>query len=117
MASKKAKAAVAAGAAAAIAAGSLSPRVVDLSVQMFDHWEGRNYTAVHLSFDPPGVVTVCGGVTNYDLPHLKVGDKFTEAECQRLDSHYSEICGPRYQVRSGRLKMPDHRQAVASFPS
>jgi len=98
--------------AAAIAAGSLSPRVIDLSVQMFDHWEGRNYTAVHLSFDPPGVVTVCGGVTNYDLPNLKVGDKFNEAECQKLIAGLiPKYAAPVIKCVPGFTKMPDHRQA------
>lgn len=115
MASKKAKTAVAVGSAAAIiaAAGSLSPRVIDLSVQMFDHWEGRNYTAIHLPFDPPGVVTVCGGVTNYDIPNLRVGDKFTEAQCRKMiASLIPKYAAPIEKCVHNFTKMPDHRQAA-----
>lgn len=81
------------------------------------HWEGMNLTAVHLPFDPPGVITVCGGITNYDWPWLKVGMKFTEAECREELSHVAE----RYAAEVVKCvpllpKMPPHRQgAIASF--
>lgn len=47
-------------------------------------WEGVDYVARHFSFDPPGVVTVCNGITNYDIPGLKVGMRFTPKECSDL---------------------------------
>ncbi len=110
---KPSKKVVATSVAAAIAAGTLSPHVIDLSVQMFDHWEGRNYTAVHLKFDPPGVVTVCGGVTNYDIPSLKVGQKFTEAQCQKIiASLIPKYAAPIEKCVHNFTEMPDHRQAA-----
>jgi lysozyme len=110
---KPSKKIIATSVAAAIAAGGLSPSVINLSVAMFDHWEGRNYTAVHLKFDPPGVITVCGGVTNYDLPKLKIGDKFTEAECQKLiASLIPKYAAPVEKCVHNFTRMPDHRQAA-----
>jgi|APCry1669192522_1035417.scaffolds.fasta_scaffold00496_8 hypothetical protein len=72
--------------------------------------EGRNYTVVHLPFDSPKVYTVCGGITNYDVPTLKLGQKFTGAECNKL------IAGiiPRYAAPlqaciPSFTSMPPHR--------
>lgn len=96
-----------------VAAGSLSAGVIALSVAMFNHWEGRNYTVVHLPFDPPKVYTVCGGITNYDIPTLKLGQKFTEADCNKLIAgivpRYAaplQACIPNF------TSMPPHRQAA-----
>lgn len=51
---------------------------------LLPHWEGtaksRN-VAIHQSFDPKGVITVCSGLTNYDNPNLKEGDVYTRAMC------------------------------------
>lgn len=97
----------------AIAAGGLTAGTIALSVAMFNHWEGRNYTAVHLRFDPPGVVTVCGGVTNYDIPGLKVGMKFTEAQCQKMIGDLvPKYAAPVIKCVPGFTKMPEHRQAA-----
>lgn len=30
---------------------------------LVSHWEGMNLVSEHLPFDPPGVFTVCGGIT------------------------------------------------------
>ncbi len=96
-----------------IVAGGLTASTIALSVAMFDHWEGRNYTAVHLSFDPLGVVTVCGGVTNYDLPWLKVGMKFTEAQCQvEIAKLIPKYATPVIKCVPSFLHMPEHRQAA-----
>lgn len=81
------------------------------------HWEGMNLVAKHLPFDPPGVITVCGGITTYDWPWLKVGDEFTKEQCQRALSEAAERyadevvkCVPSLPT------MPPHRQAaLASF--
>lgn len=62
------------GAAAALA----------LTSALLVHWEGEDLVAVHNKFDPPGVVTVCNGITNYDLPWLKVGMRFTHEDCDAL---------------------------------
>jgi len=88
-----------------------------LAAVLVPHWEGMNLTAVHLPFDPPGVVTVCGGITNYDWPWLKVGMKFSEAECRKeiaeVAVRYADEvvkCVPSLPT------MPPHRQAaIASF--
>jgi lysozyme len=96
-----------------VAAGGLTAGTVALAVALFNHWEGRNYTVVHLPFDPPGIYTVCGGVTNHDIPKLRLGQKFSEAECNTL------IAGliPRYAAPvqacvSSFTSMPPHRQAA-----
>lgn len=47
-------------------------------------WEGSDPVAKHFPIDPPGVITVCNGITNYDLPGLKVGMKFSKDECADL---------------------------------
>lgn len=81
------------------------------------HWEGMNLVAVHLPFDPPGVVTVCGGITNYDWPWLRVGMKFSKEQCEHeirtVPMRYAEEvvkCVPSLP------DMPPHRQAaIASF--
>src|SRR5665213_1757713 len=49
--------------------------------------EGVTYVAAHQKYDPPKVITVCNGITNYDQPNLKAGDRFTPAMCQDLLSH------------------------------
>lgn len=46
------------------------------------HWEGEDRVAIHNSFDPKGVITVCQGHTNLDDPNLKEGDVYTAAMCQ-----------------------------------
>lgn len=47
-------------------------------------WEGIDYVAKHFAIDPPGVITVCNGITNYDLPDLKPGMTFTKGECAEM---------------------------------
>jgi lysozyme len=88
-----------------------------LAGALVSHWEGMNLTAVHLSFDPPGVVTVCGGITNYDWPWLKVGDKFTKEQCQSALQEAAERYADKIVVCVPSLPtMPPHRQAaIASF--
>ena len=82
------------------------------------HWEGMFTVARHLPFDPPGVITVCGGITNYDWPWLKVGDVVPEDKCrehlqdaaQRYASNVATMCLPDLAT------YPPHRQAaIASF--
>jgi lysozyme len=47
-------------------------------------WEGYDPVAKQQKIDPPGVITVCNGITNYDLPGLKRGMKFTQEQCAEL---------------------------------
>ena len=96
-----------------IVAGGLTAGTIALSAAMFDHWEGRNYTAVHLSFDPPGVVTVCGGITNYDLPWLKIGMKFSEDRCRaEISKLIPKYAAPVMRCVPSFTHMPEHRQAA-----
>ena len=62
----------------------LTPVVIATAFTFLCTWEGVTYTAKHERIDPPGVITVCNGITNYDQPNLKTGDKFTKAQCQKL---------------------------------
>lgn len=47
-------------------------------------WEGMNPVAVHERVDPPGVITVCIGRTNYDDPSLKAGQRYTKDQCKQF---------------------------------
>uniref|UniRef100_E6VGI8 Lysozyme n=1 Tax=Rhodopseudomonas palustris (strain DX-1) TaxID=652103 RepID=E6VGI8_RHOPX len=102
---------------AAAGAGGLSAAGLALAIAMFMHWEGVSYVAKQLPFDPPGVITVCGGITNHDWPWLKAGMKFTPEECReavaQLVPRYAEkvrACVPSFET------MPPHRQAaITSF--
>lgn len=99
------------------AAGGLSAAGAILAAVLVSHWEGMNLVAVHLKFDPPGVITVCGGITNYDLPKLKVGDRYTKPQCLDLLADAAK----RYGAMIGKCipnlsALPPHRQAaLASF--
>ena len=51
---------------------------------LLPHWEGHDKArnvAIHQKFDPNGVITVCSGITNYDVPGLKAGDVYTRVMC------------------------------------
>jgi lysozyme len=48
------------------------------------HWEGEKLVASHNSIDPPGIIDVCNGITNRELPWLKAGMKFTHEDCEAL---------------------------------
>jgi lysozyme len=66
------------GAVVALAAGTAAHE------GYLPHWEGRvkaTQVAVHQSFDPKGVITVCSGITNHDIKTLKAGDVYTLAMC------------------------------------
>jgi lysozyme len=96
-----------------VAAGGLTAGVIALGAMMYNHWEGRNYTVVHLSFDPPKVYTVCGGITNADIPTLKLGQKFTEAECGKLiEGLVPRYAAPVMVCIPSFTAMPPHRQAA-----
>ena len=72
----------------------LTPVIVSAAFSFLCVWEGVSYKAVHERIDPPGVVTVCNGITNYDVQTLKVGDEFTPEMCKDL---LSEAL-PRYDA-------------------
>jgi len=93
-----------------------------LAAVFIPHWEsgGRMDTTVRQqSIDPPGVYTVCHGITNLDPDYkwIKPGMKFTDAQCAEaftkvLPKYIEPIaqCIPTY------YSMPPHRQvALLSF--
>jgi lysozyme len=56
---------------------------------LLGRWEGHDKAvnvAVHQSFDPDGVITVCKGITNYDIPDLKEGDVYTRVMCHDAEA-------------------------------
>jgi lysozyme len=88
-----------------------------LAAVLVSHWEGMNLIAKHLPFDPPGVITVCGGITNYDWPWLKVGMTFTKERClKELEEVPQRYAAEVVQCVPSLPTMPPHRQAaLASF--
>ncbi len=103
-------------------AGWLSAGTLTLAAVFIPHWESGGHmetTVKHQSFDPPGVYTVCDGITNLDPDYawIKPGDKFTESQCadafkKVLPKYIEPIaeCIPSY------YSMPPHRQvALLSF--
>lgn len=91
----------------------LSAAVIALATAGYNHWEGRNYVARRLPFDPPGVITVCGGITTYDIPTLKAGDRFTESECMAMIAKViPRYAAPVQECIPSFNTMPAHRQAA-----
>jgi lysozyme len=96
-----------------VAAGGLAAGTIALAAAMYNHWEGRNYVAVHLAFDPPGVVTVCGGITTHDIPTLKVGDRYSEADCEKLiERVVPKYAAPLQECIPTFNELPPHRAAA-----
>jgi lysozyme len=62
----------------------LTAAVVGSATVFLVQWEGLTLVAKHERIDPPGVITVCNGITNHDQPDLKEGDRFTPAQCKDL---------------------------------
>lgn len=95
----------------------LSAAGAALAAVLVSHWEGMNLVAKHLPFDPPGVITVCGGITNYDWPHLKVGMTFTKEQClEELRAVPLRYASQVVECVPSLPTMPPHRQAaIASF--
>jgi len=84
-----------------------------LAATLISHWEGEDRTAKHNSFDPPDIITVCDGVTNYDWPSLKVGQTFTHQQCQdALADLIPKYAAPVQKCVPGLYQMPPHRQAA-----
>lgn len=88
-----------------------------LAAVLVARWEGMNLIAKHLPFDPPGVITVCGGITNYDWPWLKAGRKFTKEKClEELKLVPLRYAAEVVKCVPSLPDMPPHRQAaIASF--
>lgn len=105
-----------------VAGVGLSAGALALAAVFIPHWESGGHmdtTVRHQSFDPPGVYTVCDGITNLDpdYAHIRPGMKFTETQCAEafkkvLPKYINPIaaCIPTY------YQMPPHRQvALLSF--
>lgn len=105
------------GGAVGLGAGALA-----LAAVFIPHWESGGHvdtTVRHQSFDPPGVYTVCDGITNLDPDYawIRPGIKFTDDDCVKafqkvLPKYIAPIahCIPSY------YSMPPHRQvALLSF--
>lgn len=99
-------------------AGSLTAGALALAAVFIPHWEsgGRMDTTVRQqSFDPPGVYTVCHGITNLDPDYkwIRPGMKFTEAQCaeafRKVLPKYIEPLG---DCVTGYYQMPPHRQVA-----
>lgn len=100
------------------AAIAIPVAVAALAGVLIPHWEsgGRmDLTVRQQKIDPPGVYTVCDGVTNLDpdYRHIKPGDKFTEAQCREafakiLPTYYA----PLAECVNGYTAMPPHRQTA-----
>lgn len=96
------------GAAAAIA----------LTSALIVHWEGEKLIASHNSFDPPGIVDVCNGITNRDIPWLKAGMKFTHEDCEALRIRsLPKYRDPLKKCVNGFETMPVARQAALGSAS
>lgn len=97
----------------AAGAGGLSAAGAVLAALLVSHWEGMNLVAVHLPFDPPHVITVCGGITTYDLPKLRIGDRYTKPQCLDMLAD----AAVRYGAKIGKCipdlaKLPDRKSVV-----
>jgi len=91
----------------------LGATAATLAALLYGHWEGMNLVAEHLPFDPAGVTTVCGGITNYDWPWLKPGMKFSRARCEaELAKLAPRYAAPLQACMPGFNEMPPHRQAA-----
>ena len=103
-------------------AGGLGATALALAAVFIPHWESgskMDTTARHQSFDPPGVITVCDGITNLDADFkwLKAGMTFTEAECSKMfQTALAKYVAPIAKCIPSYYSMPPHRQvAVLSF--
>lgn len=79
-------------------------------------FEGYDPVAKHHSFDPPGVITIGSGITNFDMPGLKAGMKCgKEVDCK---ARFTDAMG-RYDTELLKIihvPMPPHRHvAMISF--
>jgi lysozyme len=57
---------------------------IAIATPLIIQWEGFASVARHDPIDPPGIYTVCNGITNYDLPGLKPGMRFDKEHCAKL---------------------------------
>ena len=68
----------------ALAAGTASQKGIIPTWEGVTNPHGKVSVAIHQSFDPKGVITVCHGHTNLDDPNLKPGDAYTAVMCDEL---------------------------------
>lgn len=103
-------------------AGGLSASALALAAVFIPHWESGGHmdtTVRHQSFDPPGVYTVCDGITNLDpdFKWIRPGMKFTQDECRKaFQKILSKYIAPIAACIPGYFAMPEHRQiSLLSF--
>lgn len=94
-------------------AGTGAAAAIALSSTLILHWEGEDLVAKHYRHDPPGIITVCNGVTNYDIRTLTIGMRFTHEQCEDL----RRLLVPKYRAPlvacvHGFAAMPLARQAA-----
>lgn len=76
-------------------------------------YEGYEPIAKHERVDPPSVVTVCYGRTNYDDKSLQAGKHYTKAECEAfLKDDLQKYASPVIACIPTFNSMPPHRQAA-----
>lgn len=91
----------------------LSATAVALAWLFIPHWEGMDLVVKQNSFDPPGVYTVCNGITNLDPAYawIRPGMKFTPDKCkaafEKVLPNYEK---PLAKCIKGYYDMPPHRQ-------
>lgn len=102
-----------AGGAVGLGAGAAA-----LAAVFIPHWEsgGRMDTTVkHFNFDPPGVFTVCHGITNLDPDYAWIvpGMTFTEKQCaDAFAKVLPKYIEPIAECIPGYSAMPPHRQVA-----
>ena len=104
------------------AAGGLSAAAAALAVVFIPHWESgsrMDTTVRHQAIDPPGVYTVCDGITNLDpdFAYIRPGMTFTISQCtEAFKSLLPKYVAPIVKCIPSYPSMPPHRQvALLSF--
>ena len=101
-------------------AAGLSAAAAALVIVFIPQWEGMDTTVRHFSFDPPGVFTVCNGITNLDpdYAHIRPGMKFTEAQCaEAFAKVLPKYVAPIAECIPSFASMPPHRQVAITSAS
>lgn len=100
----------------------LSAAAAALAVVFIPHWESGSHmdkTVRHQAIDPPGVYTVCDGITNRDADFkwISPGMTFTAAQCAEMFKRaLVKYVAPIVTYIPSYPSFPPHRQvALLSF--
>jgi lysozyme len=86
---------------------------IALTSALIVHWEGEKLVVSHNWFDPPDVYDVCNGITNKDMPSLKIGQRFTHEQCDDMRRmKLPNYINPLKKCINGFERMPVARQAA-----